>query len=106
MLFVCETFCCCRYIILSDCYIVGRLFNITVGLTNIDPRINLGPLNSSIWKCAAYVEPIEVIELKCDEPLYEGRYLFVAATVRGYLQLSEVEVYTGKLWNGGYYFPT
>ncbi len=88
-------------------HIVGHLLNITVGLTTSDPRINR-PLNSPFWKCATYDKPKKgvPIDLKCDEPLHEGRYLFVAATVNNYFCLNEVEVYTGNLWNGGhcYYY--
>ena len=90
----------------SHCHIAGQLLNITVGLTNDKPGIKGEPLNSSFWPCATHHAPVkgEPIDLECDEQLHQGRYLFVAATVRDYFHLSEVEVYTGKLWNEEHYY--
>ena len=95
---------CCRLKVNSDCHIVGRLLNITVGLTSNDPQINRDPMNSWFWLCDTQDEFVkgQPIDLECDEQLPQGRYLFVAATVRDYFHLSEVEVYTGKLYKTKY----
>ena len=98
---MCYPFCC---VVQSDCYIAGQLLNITVGLTNDKPGIKGEPLNSPFGKCATHDAAVkgEPIDLLCYGRLHQGRYLFVAATVRDYFRLSEVEVYTGKLWNDGH----
>ncbi|KAI0234525.1 hypothetical protein LSAT2_015199 [Lamellibrachia satsuma] len=73
-----------------------RLQNFTVGLTDVDPRIGSGPINSPFLKCATHgrLARLETVSLMCRHPLYaRRRYLFVAASVKDHFHLAEVEVF-------------